>query len=183
MQRRDRLVRTLLVILLATSAYAAEPFRIDAAAVRKGELAWLPTTWEFRATPPIPMSTILPTHRIPPEWKGDGWFALTLDVPSEVVDLPLALDIRTLGTSDIYLDSYRLGTRAHEEAFVPFQFDQAGPHVRLGLAEAVQHVTVAESRHASFPVWFYTAVFLSFGLLHFCHWVFQRDAIDHLWFA
>jgi len=48
-------VRTLLVILLAASAYAAEPFRIDAAAVRKGELLWLPTTWEFRATPPIPM--------------------------------------------------------------------------------------------------------------------------------
>jgi hypothetical protein len=200
-------VRTLLVILLATSAYAAEPFKIDAAVVRAGGLVWLRTTWEFRATPPIPMSTILPTHRIPPEWKGDGWFALTLDVPSEVVDVPLALDIRTLGTSDIYLDSYRLGTRAHEESFVPFQFDQAGRHellihytnplyqrlsragwhsgfyVRLGLAEAVQRVTVAESRRASFPVWFYTAVFLSFGLLHFCHWVFQRDAIDHLWFA
>ncbi|PYQ26730.1 MAG: hypothetical protein DMF56_23405 [Acidobacteria bacterium] len=223
-------MRTLLIILLATPAFAVErrplrapdsretsaaeaaaapqtPFRIDAAAMRAGDVVLLPLIWEFRATPPVAMSTVLPTHRIPPEWTGDGWFSLTLDVPNEIVTLPLALDIRTLGTADLYLDGDRLGVRAHEEAPVQLRFERAGRHelavhytnplyerlsrvgwhsgfvTRIGLADSVHRVNIAANRQASFPVWFFTAVFLSFGLLHFCHWVFQRDAIDHLWFA
>jgi phosphatidylserine synthase len=47
----------------------------------------------------------------------------------------------------------------------------------------MERAAIERTRPVSFPVWFFTAVFLAFALLHFCHWVFQRDAIDHLWFS
>src|SRR5262249_21322960 len=38
-------------------------------------------------------------------------------------------------------------------------------------------------RRFSFMVWFFTSVFLAFGLLHFCLWLFQRHAVNNLWFS
>ncbi len=121
--------------------------------------------------------------------------------------LPLALEIDSVGTAEIFLDGQHIATRAYDMSLIPLRIDRAGRHeltvhyknpldrrlwragwhagffVRLGLADAVARAAVERTRAASFPVWFFTAVFLAFALLHFCHWVFQRDAIDHLWFS
>jgi serine phosphatase RsbU (regulator of sigma subunit) len=59
----------------------------------------------------------------------------------------------------------------------------AGFTMSLGLVEAVERAALEHSRRASFTVWFFTTIFLSFGVLHFCLWLFQKDAVDNLWFS
>jgi serine phosphatase RsbU (regulator of sigma subunit) len=164
----------------------------------------LPREWQLRATPPVMAETLLRPGHVPAAWNGKGWFSLPLEIPAQLVDTPLALEINAAGSAEIFLDGRRVAARS---SFIPLRFDRAGRHellvhytnpldrrlwragwpagfsARLGPADAVARAAVERTRQASFPVWFFTAVFLAFALLHFCHWAFQRDAIDHLWFS
>ncbi|HJQ40296.1 MAG TPA: PP2C family protein-serine/threonine phosphatase [Thermoanaerobaculia bacterium] len=175
-----------------------------AAAIRNGDVIDLPRVWELRGAP---AETLLRRDRVPAAWNGEGRFSLPLEIPPELVGLPLALEIDSVGAAEIFLDGRRLASRAHDTSLIPLRLDRAGRHdltvhyknpldralwragwhagffARLGLADAVSRAAIERTRAAAFPVWFFTAVFLAFALLHFCHWVFQRDATDHLWFS
>jgi serine phosphatase RsbU (regulator of sigma subunit) len=193
-------------------------FPVDARAVRAGEVVDLPRSWEFRAardaTERAPaIDPRLSPDRVHPAWTGEGWFSLPLQIPAELVDVPLALKIDAPGTAVIHLDGKRIAERGglatawDAGALIPVRFERPGRHelavhyanpltrellragrpagftMTIGRAEAVHEATIAASRRASFMVWVFTTVFLAFGLLHFCLWLFQRHAVGNLWFA
>lgn len=193
-------------------------FPVDARAVRAGEVVDLPRAWEFRAASNATGRTSavdpqLWPDRVHPAWTGEGRFSLPLQVPAELVDVPLALKIAAPGTAVIHLDGKRIAVRGglaaawDAGALIPVRFESPGRHelvvdyanpltrqllragrpagftMAIGRVEAVHESTLAASRRASFMVWVFTTVFLAFGLLHFCLWLFQRHAVGNLWFA
>ncbi|HEV7239239.1 MAG TPA: 7TM-DISM domain-containing protein [Thermoanaerobaculia bacterium] len=200
----------LLLLLAATAAGQERVFSVDAEAVRAGKVIDLPRTWTLRD---VPIDPQLWPDRVHPAWTGEGSFALPFEIPSALVGAPLALRINAPGTAVVHLDGQRIAVRGgltgewDGDALIPIRFDRAGRHellvhyanpltrqllragrpagftMVLGRAEAVYRGTIASSRRASFMVWFFTTVFLAFGLLHFCLWLFQRHAIDNLWFS
>jgi serine phosphatase RsbU (regulator of sigma subunit) len=189
------------LLLLASTASGQETFSVDAEAVRRGEVVGLPRTWAFDP------------DRVPASWTGKGSFSLSLHIPAPLVGEPLALRIDAPGIAVLHLDGKPIATRGglvrawDHDAMIPVRFDRAGSHallidytnpmsaellragrpagftMSLGRAEAVHRWTIAANRRASFMVWFFTTVFLAFGLLHACLWLFQRHAVDNLWFA
>jgi serine phosphatase RsbU (regulator of sigma subunit) len=195
-----------------------KPFAIDANVIRAGGIVQLPRTWTFRRSPDAPakavgMDTLLEPDRVPPEWTGEGWFVLPLEVPAELVGDSLALNVAAPGVAAVHLDGRSIAVRGglvrewRRDSAIPIRFDRPGVHTlavhytnplgrellragrpagftaSLGSVEAVGLAAVEAKRRAGFMVWFFTTVFLSFGLLHFCLWAFQRHAVDNLWFA
>jgi len=159
------------------------------------------------------MDALLEPDRVSDAWTGAGWFSLRVDVPAELVGQALALRVVAPGVAEVWLDGVRLGTRGGlakgvaNDSSIPVRFARAGRHelvlhysnalssellragrpagfvVSIGSAEGMERAVVAANGRASLMVWIFTSVFLSFGLLHFCLWLFQRDAVDNLWFA
>lgn len=159
------------------------------------------------------MDPLLWPDHVPAAWTGEGWFSLPLHIPAGLVGVPLAFRFNAPGIAVVHLDGEPIATRGglagrwDHDALIPARFDRPGRHellvhytnplgaellragrpagftVVLGRTEAVHRQVIAASRRASFMVWFFTTVFLAFGLLHFCLWLFQRHAIDNLWFA
>jgi serine phosphatase RsbU (regulator of sigma subunit) len=215
-----RAIRCLAAALLLLAAGLASgqtgPYRLDAKAMLGGRVLDLPRTWSFRPTPagqPASMDPILWPDQVPPQWKGEGWFELPIEVPSSLVGSALALKINAPGVAVVQLDGRPMATRGglaagwDRDSLIPLRFDRDGVHelrihytnalsgkllragrpagftVVVGRAEAVHQWNGAASRRAAFMVWFFTTVFLAFGLLHFCLWLFQRHAVGNLWFA
>jgi serine phosphatase RsbU (regulator of sigma subunit) len=192
-----------LLLLVALSAGAGEPFiTLDAHSIRNGHAIPFSRGWE-------PFDPLLDPDRVPPAWNGAARFSIGLEVPPEVVGEALAFSINPPGIAEISLDGRRIATRGglargwDANALIPVRFDRAGRHrldidyrnplddelLRAGRpagfsmwvarADAAQLATLRASRSASFMVWFFTTVFLAFGLLHFCIWLFQRHAGDN----
>jgi serine phosphatase RsbU (regulator of sigma subunit) len=175
--------------------------------------AWQLRQARDAAGKPIVTDPLLWPDRVHPAWTGDGWFALPMEVPQALVGMPLALRFHASGRAVVHLDGDRIAVRGgltdplDADALIPIRFDRAGRHellvhytnplthqllragrpagfrAVLGRAEAVSRAAVVSMRRASFMVWFFTTVFLAFGLLHFCLWLFQRYAVGNLWFA
>ena len=203
---------SLVALLLLTTAVVAEPraFPVDESAVRDGRIVHLQHNWMLRDATVDPL---LAPDRVDPRWTGEGTFTLPIDVPPGLAGLPLALRVDAAGVAQVALDGRPIATRGglsrrwDGDALIPLRFDRAGMHeltvdyanpmtrqllragraagftVVLGRVEAVHRWAMARSRAASFMVWFFTTVFLAFGLLHFCLWLFQRHAVANLWFA
>jgi serine phosphatase RsbU (regulator of sigma subunit) len=158
------------------------------------------------------MDARLDPDHVPVEWTGEGWFALPLEIPPALVHEPLALHVAAPGIAEVWLDGEKVAERGGlakrwNDALIPIRFERAGRHelvlhyanplgrelsragrsigftATIGRVEAMELAAVAANRRASFTVWFFTTVFLSFGLLHFCLWLFQREAVDNLWFS
>ena len=158
------------------------------------------------------MNALLDPDHVPAAWTGEGWFSVSLRIPPALVNEALALKVDAPGAAEVLVDGQRIASRGGltnhwSDALIPLRFERPGRHelvvhytnalsreltragrvagftVTLGRAEAVEAAAISASRRASFAVWLFTAVFLSFGLLHFCLWLFQRDAVDNLWFA
>jgi serine phosphatase RsbU (regulator of sigma subunit) len=161
---------------------------------------------------PVRVDTLFSPDRGTAGSTVDGWFSLTLEIPAALVNEALALRVVAPGVADVLLDGRQIASRGGltkrwSDAMIPLRFERPGRHelvvhytnalsrelrragrvagftVSLGRAEAVEVAALATSRSMSFTVWFFTTVFLSFGLLHFCLWLFQREAVDNLWFA
>ena len=160
----------------------------------------------------LAMDARLDPDRVAAAWSGEGVFTLPLEIAPALVNEPLALSVSASGLATVVVDGKPVAIRGGlakrwNDAMIPVRFDRAGRHdlalhyanplgrellragrsagftVTIGRVEAMELAAIGASRRASFTVWFFTTVFLSFGLLHFCLWLFQRDAIDNLWFS
>lgn len=96
-------------------------------------------------------------------WTGIGWFRATLTVDSSLVNVPLELDVRQLGASEIFLNGtlkQRNGVvsqSASQErssdrnaAPVTFVFSQSGEHT---LAIRYSCARLGETGHSHYPEW------------------------------
>lgn len=149
-----RPLSTLVLFSTLAPAFAQDDaFRLTSEALRDAPRVTLTEGWEYLPAgapdlvPPGPggggwsaVRTRMRRGQIPEDWTGLGWFRLRLEIPEELVHVPLALGVRQSGASEIYLDGELLASYgtigSTAEDTVPetplesrvFQFGDAGEH-------------------------------------------------------
>lgn len=135
---------------IPAAATSVPPFALSAGAVLGGDPVSLPPEWRFsRAPSPAPgepaaaptANPALPPGSLPAGWSDRGWFALDLELPRELVGVPLALVGQTTAAVVIRIDGEPVVTwgaftddgAAHEQVINPppafFRPTRTGPHL------------------------------------------------------
>lgn len=186
---------------------------IDASMLAEG--APFRGTWAFSAGQDTvsawrPVNPGLPPGELPSAWNGAGWFRLPIRTDSSLVGVPIGLNLRLLGPSQVYLDGVsvaRFEDAATPAALATFALPDTGLHLltvryaspkadnlhAVGYDAGFDAIFGAPSALATRRAWLVrigtvqqfgaAAAFLVLALLHGFLFVFYPRMRENLYFA